>query len=406
MSEDLEYEVTGLVGRNETECKYYTFKDDLGIQSTFHVLHMNVRSIKNKFDDIRNIFTNSSVQWDVVCLSETWLKDDIVKYYSIDGYNMYASCRSETEGGGTLIYVNEKYEVKERSDLECSKIEARFVQIQVQHLTGHKHIVVGVLYRPPNYNNKTFLEYLEQLLETIENEKKFSILAGDFNYNLLEGQINNAAQLFINLLNSYSFLPMISKPTRVQKQHESLLDNIFVNNSNFHCRSGIILDDLSDHLPIFSSFSLSDTYSSDRKTVKVFNKTKLHELRCFLANALDDFQNHTDAQAACSKILSSYDEGINKFSKILKQSRRKTPINPWLTPALLCSINTKNKLYKKFLKHRNMYHETKYKKYRNMLVKLIRDAKTLFFRKSFEDNKNNGKETWQLLNLAINKKKK
>ena len=40
-----------------------------------------------------------------------------------------------------------------------------------------------------------------------------------------------------------------------------------------------------------------------------------------------------------------------------------------------------------------------------MLVSVIRDAKTNYFKQSFEQNKNNGKITWQLLNLAINKNK-
>ena len=48
-------------------------------------------------------------------------------------------------------------------------------------------------------------------------------------------------------------------------------------------------------------------------------------------------------------------------------------------------------------------HENRYKRYRNILVNVIRDAKTIYFKQSFEQHKNNGKMTWQLLNLALNK---
>ena len=78
-----------------------------------------------------------------------------------------------------------------------------------------KNIIIGEIYKPPNYPNNNFLEYAEKLLDILENDKKLSLLAGDFNYNLLNIVSDKTAHTFLNLLSSYGFHPTIWKATRV-----------------------------------------------------------------------------------------------------------------------------------------------------------------------------------------------
>ena len=48
-------------------------------------------------------------------------------------------------------------------------------------------------------------------------------------------------------------MPLITKPTRITKSTATLIDNIFTNNANkTGHQSGILLNDISDHLPIFT----------------------------------------------------------------------------------------------------------------------------------------------------------
>ena len=78
-------------------------------------------------------------------------------------------------------------------------------------------------------------------------------------------------------------------------------------------------------------------------------------------------------------------------------------MKPWITPGLLCSINQKTKLYKKFLRNMSKVNENRYKRYRNTLVHLMRDAKRLYIQQQLEESKNDGKQTWRVLNGLINK---
>ena len=50
---------------------------------------------------------------------------------------------------------------------------------------------------------------------------------------------------------SSSFYPLISRPTRITSTSATLIDNIFVNSFEDNFATGLLLTDISDHLPIF-----------------------------------------------------------------------------------------------------------------------------------------------------------
>ena len=84
---------------------------------------------------------------------------------------------------------------------------------------------------------------------------------GDFNLDLLKISQNAKADAFTDCMLSFSFHPLIDAPTRITTSSATLLDNIFVN-TDMNLKSGILITDLSDHLPVFaitsSSFSIID----------------------------------------------------------------------------------------------------------------------------------------------------
>lgn len=389
-----------------SQCEYYTISN--GIPQTQHLLsiiHLNARSVKNKFDEIQHLLTVSGVDWSIICISETWLKSNLLDFFNLDKYNLFASCRDGGEGGGTLIYVNKIFETKERKDLQCSLNESTFVEINIPNIPK-RSVIVGDIYKPPSFSHTLFMECLEKTLAVIEKEQRLVVLSGDFNYNLFNIDQDQQVINFSNLLASYSFHPTICKATRSQNEHHSLLDNIFTNNPSTYCKSGVILDDLSDHFPIFTYLTYFTVHSKRHSMKKItFDKSKSSELNEFLIDRLQNFQSHTDANAACEDIVSCYLEGINACSKEIKISTRRNSVKPWISAALLCSINNKNKLYKKFLKSPNIENEQKFKRVRNILTNLLRDAKRLYYQSKIDENKDNSKKVWELLNEVINKRK-
>ena len=154
------------------------------------------------------------------------------------------------------------------------------------------------------------------------------------------------------------------------------------------------------------SVKFSNVDKQERKCQTVFNRRKISELNDFLSLRLNNFQSNSDVNVASEQLVKAYTDGISSFSKTFRPCRRKSSLKPWITPSILCSINTKTKLYNKFVRRGNLINENKYKRYRNVLVQTIRSAKRLYFKNSLEHYKENGKMTWSLLNEVINKTQK
>ena len=73
---------------------------------------------------------------------------------------------------------------------------------------------------------------------------------GDFNIDLLKYKCCKYLNNVFNQFSSSGYMHFITKATRITKSTATLIDNIFTNNANkTGHQSGILLIDISDHLP-------------------------------------------------------------------------------------------------------------------------------------------------------------
>ena len=70
------------------------------------------------FDDL--LFAIERYNFDVVCMSETWLKDNklLLQHVSIPGYTQVFNNRGKARGGGVGMYIRETIKFKRRTDSE------------------------------------------------------------------------------------------------------------------------------------------------------------------------------------------------------------------------------------------------------------------------------------------------
>ena len=61
-----------------------------------------------------------------------------------------------------------------------------------------------------------------------------------------------STDIFMHQLFSYSFYPLITKPTRITEMSATLIDNILTNRLSDNDLRGILFSDILDHLPFFS----------------------------------------------------------------------------------------------------------------------------------------------------------
>jgi hypothetical protein len=239
---------------------------------------------------------------------------------------------------------------------------------------------------------------------------------GDFNLDLLKSEKNPKINEFINLMFSNGFFPCIDRPTRVENRVTGLtatiIDNIITNDLSAKIDSAVFVTDIADHFPIcsISNYKKNTGYATQsRSSVPMKQTRKLnHDNIKSFKNGLslikwDNVYDESNPEKA-------YEVFHNKLSKIYnihcplkatKPSKRKTPRKPWITQGLIKSINTKDKLYKKYITNPNSENKMKYQKYRNTLQSLLRISKKNHITSELDSYKNNMKKTWQTLNNLL-----
>ena len=78
---------------------------------------------------------------------------------------------------------------------------------------------------------------------------------------------------------------------------------------------------------------------------------------------------------------------------------------PWITNGLKNACRKKNRLYKIWLHSQTPAAESRYTIYKNKLTTILRTAEKEHYSKLLSDAKGNIKDTWKMLNAAMNKKK-
>lgn len=379
--------------------------------NSFSALHLNIRSLAANYDSLCQLLNDLNYPFSIIGLSETRIKHDWEPIFntSLNDYK-FLSQPTLSNAGGVGFFIKENIPFVKRSDLCLSEVEYESLWVEIE--MPHQHnIICGLLYRHPNSKLDKLTEFLYKTIDKINKEKKYCILMGDFNIDLLKYDSHTDTEDFINTLGSFSFQPHILKPTRITNHSATLIDNIYFNSLEHQAVSGSILSDISDHLPIFLIINRLKVTMNKlpiyKRDYSKFDKEALisdldainwHEV---LSSNNDIIDVNTLFQSFYSKVNNC----INRHAPIRKLSRKETKhmCKPWITPGIKTSIKIKNKLYKKYLKSRSIYDFTKYKYYRNKISQLLRTSKQDYYQKYFQINNKNMKNIWcgikELINL-------
>ena len=158
------------------------------------------------------------------------------------------------------------------------------------------------------------MEEYNCLLKELNNAStsKKLILGMDHNLDFLKHSKHKRTQDFIEVNLDNNLIPSITRPTRITKNSATLIDNIILTQSLMvNCKSRIILDDITDHLP--SLIKLDDAL--EKKKI-----TKLITLRNLNESKLNKINNSLVNQNWSSVITENVDESFNKVHDILQDT--------------------------------------------------------------------------------------
>ena len=115
---------------------------------------------------------------------------------------------------------------------------------------------------------------------------------------------------FTSVLHSLHFISVINKPTRFPTDNSdstpTILDHIWLNNTNYSC-SGLLYFDATDHLPGFCSIALSNFHSVTSK-IKIksrpFTEENLHKFtEKIIDTNWDVLLNYDDVESCLNKFV-------------------------------------------------------------------------------------------------------
>lgn len=360
------------------------------------IFYTNISSLRSNFDYLNLYLQTSDLEYDIVALSEVWIKESEKHLYKIPGYSCAFQERSNMRSGGVMIFIKENLTFSvtghEYPCQECLVLNIDLSGFNLKLLFIYR-------YGPSNLNN--FLQELDELLET----HNINCILGDINLDILTNTHTPNKTKYLNYLSSKGFISLINDPTRVTGNTDSCIDHLFVKLRIFDLLSAkIITPGLSDHYPISIELKKTKTIPNIFKTIKSLNynilKTEVKN-----TNWQELYDIDSPDQAFTSFIL-KFQNLIHKAQKTIKVNSQNKKRQPWINQDLIIKCNRKNKLYKILKKYPlNETIRNEFQTLNQELKHKIKEAKTKYYTNEFKD-KTDSRSFWKIINSVARKKTK
>ena len=390
------------------KCNYYTEEQLIMklVRNDISIIHFNGRSMYTNFGKIQDHLNKYKNPFNIIAITETWFDLDRGTDFPLKGYELIYKNRENKVGGGVALYVDCKLKhkvIESMSIIIDDILECLTIEICREN---HKNIIISCVYRAPGTDIETFRNTIENLLSKCNQKTIF--LCGDNNIDLLNPHKHKSIDEFIDTMYSINLYPLITRPTRITRNTATLIDNIFTNEMGKNMESGLLVTDITDHLPVFVIYKCDyvNTNTTDSPRYKrLLTERSIAALKQdLLAQNWNTIYDETNTNTAYDIFLSIFMKHFDKNCPLHKCKEKKSEIKkPWITPKLRNACRKKNTLYKEFIRHRTIETEHKYKRYKNKLIHMIRTSKKEYFNNMLENHKNNAKGLWSVLNKIIKK---
>ena len=213
------------------------------------MIHFNMRSLQKYIDKLSHYLTDVNRKPDVVAVSETKLKENMIhSNIELDGYQ-FIHRNSHTFAGGVGISVKSSisYNIKPTINIDLSSVENLWIEIEI----NKKKLIVGIVYRHL-VQIDLFSRALTNIFLELNSKKSEFYELGDYNIDLTKIKSNNRIKAYADDLIGSTVKCLINQPTRECKNSKSLLDHIYSNNLNNQLIPGIAISNISDRYLVFA----------------------------------------------------------------------------------------------------------------------------------------------------------
>ena len=187
-----------------------------------------------------------------------------------------------------------------------------------------------------------------------------------------------------------------------------MIDHIWTNKVCSYYNSGILINSLSDHFPVFY-FEEGKNQKVDlpeKITRHINSKTIPGFCKLLKSTSWSNVLSQQDPKIAFENFFelfnSARDLSFPEVKVKIKPTRFKH--NPWMSKGLKTSQKRKEKLFAKKLKCPNKTNFDNFQIYNKLYNKIRRAAKKFYYDKQFNKFTKDSKKTWSLIRDVIGKK--
>lgn len=194
--------------------------------------------------------------------------------------------RTFSNGGGVGIFVNDDVSSK-IIDIDNSFHEKIFECITIEY--SNRKTYISSIYRSPSPiknisvsdQNNLFMSKLDAHLSFLNNFGSTSYVFLDANIDLSKINNHQPANEYADIILSNGFIQSITKSTRIHGQSFSLIDHILTNDISEIPKTGVLINDISDHFITFIEL----------QKIKKEQKQQQTKRRAFTEKNIENFRN-------------------------------------------------------------------------------------------------------------------
>lgn len=363
-----------------------------------NIFILNVRSVRQNFDNTLSLIEATKVNYDVVVLTEVWIKEHETDLYHIPNYYSMLCASKTSSAGGVLVFYSEKLNVIKANAI-C-RVNSETVKIVIK-IDKRKMIDVNAVYRSPNKKFSDPRLFIQDELSVIcdKSSKDVTdiIFCGDININLIgdcnEKNKNKIRHDYLKALTELGLEQVLDDVTRLESK--SCIDHIFMKTNQIKDQKVEVIP-RADHcaLKLKCTYEVTDLRRTDTKSSvrQVYNEVLFKNL--ITAHDWSFYFGIQNAEEAANYLVDTF-AGYQKQSrhevKCSKLRRRK--LKPWISHGLIAKV-------------RREKHTLKCNAAINRLRKTCRKQKHVYYNSKFKSSKKNPSKQWKLINHDIRGKVK
>ena len=415
-------------------------------KQTWTIAYNNMQGkTKNEKEMLQKLVRDN--QWDVVCATETHIKEGQRKI-NFEGYNHFSKNRNpeEKKGGGISVWIKKKL-IAYSIESEENNNEILWIEV-----AGSVKCIVGVVYLASRNNNnnewnKDIMEILHRDITRWKTQNKEIILLGDFNGHIHVNDggsqeihsTNENGKLLLDLIKAHDLTMMNSsgkckgKWTWMRANQKSVVDYVVTSQSEADISQSLVIDDTGKHWSIGSDHSWmvltrdiqgDNEINSCQKVVpgigkgiirwktenfdkwEIFRKVLHDKLTIWEDDCQDDIEVQNQIELGYKSIVKSL---IDTADQVIKRKSGKAKNNPIKISRIL---KQRNKIAHAWRLANKRNNRQKSSKYWTEFLKTSKRCRKLKLRKqrklfntrwnSYAKNKVDMKKRWDILKSKNN----